>query len=69
MIERPFIQLTCPGCGKKVYPAPLMEVATIVLKRRCKSCKTNWVINLQPLGRTLKSAMAHIATWRVNVSS
>lgn len=55
------VKFTCPDCGRKLCPAPLMRHATLVLRRTCpgRQCRQAWLVKITP--RVIRQGVASFA--------
>lgn len=64
MSTGPRVRLRCPVCERALASAPLMQHATLVVRRTCatKGCRNRWSVRLRPFARGA-AYTATEATW------
>ena len=43
----------CPDCQRKLVPVEGAQVATQVVRRKCRGCGTRWQLVVVPVARTV----------------
>lgn len=55
------LKLRCPKCSRALRDAPLMQSATLVVKRTCK-CGARWSLKISP-ARVNAARAIHVLDW------